>query len=205
MEVTNAGLAEAGYCDAPLSGVDPGVIARMAGQDWTTEYANRDLAVHNGLCTSMVKGGVVVMQDTVTFYRPDSIPEKSRSFRRMRDISITQNIQASYKQLFGSRKWTNFTVVHDVANVQNSADRALARDVGIVKDDLLALINAFMGRAWIYSTAPSIKFLKTSLAVQERDGGTGFNTRVPYIYSGEGNITRHVCEVDCSFAVMATL
>jgi hypothetical protein len=153
----------------------------------------------------MVKGGVVVMQDTVSFYRPDNIPEKSRSFRRMRDISITQNMLASYKQLFGSSKWTNFTVVGNTANVLNLKSRAKARDIGMVKDDLLALITAFMNRAWIYDPAPSVKFLKTAQAVQERDGGTGFNTQVPYVLSGEGNIIDNVVELDASFAVMAQL
>jgi phage tail sheath gpL-like len=205
MEVTNAGRAEDGYADSPLSGIDPGVVARMEGQDWTTEYTSRDLAVHNGISTSLVKGGVVVMEDTVSFYRPDNIPEKSRCFRRMRDISIIQNIQATYKQVFGSAKWTNFTVVQNTANVTNTGSRSKARDAGMVKDDLLALITAFMGRAWLYSTAPSIAFLKTSQAVQARDGGTGFNTRIPYVLSGEGNITRHSVELDTSFAVMAQL
>jgi phage tail sheath gpL-like len=205
MEVTNSGKAEQGYADAPLSGVDPGIIARIKGLDWTTEYDKRDLAVHNGICTSQVKGGVVVMEDTVSFYRPDNIPEKSRCFRRMRDISIIQNIQSNYKTLFGSVKWTNFTVVENVTNVQNPADRALARDAGIVKDDLFALITAFTGMAWLYSPLPSTAFLKTPAAVQVRDGGTGFNTRVPYVLSGEGNITRHIVELDTSFAVMAAL
>jgi hypothetical protein len=95
--------------------------------------------------------------------------------------------------------------VENTANVVNTASRSKARDIGMVKDDLLALINAFMGRAWIYSPAPSVAFLKTDLAVQVRDGGTGFNTRLPYVLSGEGNITRHVVELDTSFAVMAQL
>ena len=205
MEITNADLAEKGYNDAPLSGVDPGVIARMNGQDWTSEYTNRDLAVHNGISTSIVKGGVVLIQNVVTHYRPDNIPEKSRCFRRMRDISIIQNMQATYKQLFGSAKWTNFTVVKNVANVQNSASRALARDKDMVRDDLMSLIIAFMNRAWIYDKAPSVAFLKTAQAVQERDGGTGFNTQVPYVLSGEGNILDNVVLLDTSFAVMATL
>jgi hypothetical protein len=75
----------------------------------------------------------------------------------------------------------------------------------MVKDDLLALITAFAGMGWIYSPRPSIAFLKTDQAVQEREGGTGYNTRVPYVLSGEGNITRHTVECDTSFAVMATL
>lgn len=205
MEITNAQLAEKGYSDAPLSGIDPGILARNAGQDWTTEYTNRDLAVHNGISPTVVRGGVTLLQNVVSFYRPDNIPEKSRCFRRMRDISIIQNIQATYKQLWGSVKWSNFTVVGNVANVQNSADRALARDKDMVKDDLLSLITAFMNRAWIYDPAPSVAFLKTAQAVQERDGGTGFNTRIPYVLSGEGNILDNVVELDTSFAVMAQL
>jgi hypothetical protein len=75
----------------------------------------------------------------------------------------------------------------------------------MVKDDLLSLITAFMNRAWIYDPAPSVAFLKTAQSVQERDGGTGFNTRVPFVLSGEGNIIDSVVELDTSFAVMATL
>jgi hypothetical protein len=201
----NAAHAQDGYADTPLTGVDPGVLARKAGLDWTTEYTNRDLAVHNGICTSLVKGGAVVMEDTVTFYRPDNIPEKSRCFRRMRDISIIQNMQANYKALFGSAAWTNFTVVENTANVQNSADRAKCRDINMVKSGLLSLITAFMNRAWLYSPRPSKKFLQTDQAVQVRDGGSGFNTRMPYVLSGEGNILRNAVEIDTSFAVMATL
>jgi phage tail sheath gpL-like len=205
MEMVNAGKAEAGYNEAPLSGVDPGYVARAAGQDWTTEYTNRDLAVHSGIGPTVVKGGTVLLTNVVSFYRPGNIPEKNRAFRRMRDISIIQNIQATYKQIFGSAKWTNFTVVEDVANVTNTASRALARDTGVVKDDLLSMIEAFMSRAWIYSTKPSMAFLKTALSVQVRDGGTGFNTRVPYVLSGEGNILDNTVELDASFAVMAQL
>jgi phage tail sheath gpL-like len=205
MEFCNADLAEKGYCGAPLSGVDPGLEARLAGQDWTTEYTNRDLAVHSGVSTVIVRGGSVIIQNIVSFYRPDNIPEKSRCFRRMRDISIIQNIQANYKALFGLEKWENFTVVSDVANVQNSKDRALARDKDMVRDDLYALIMAFTGMGWLYSPDPSVKFLKTPLAVQERDGGTGYNTRVPYVLSGEGNILDNTVELDTSFAVMKNL
>jgi phage tail sheath gpL-like len=206
MELVNAGLAEGGYVDAPLSGADPGVIAHTApGQDWTTEYTNRDLAVHNGISTTIVQGGSVLIQDMVSFYRPDSVPEASRAFTRMRNISITQNIIATWKQVFGSAKWKNFTVVENTATVQNSASRAKARDIGVVKDDLLSLVNACMGRAWIYSTAPSVAFLKTSQAVQVRPDGSGYNTLVPLVFSGEGRIMRNEITMDTSFAVMATL
>jgi hypothetical protein len=59
-----------------------------------------------------------------------------------------------------------------------------------------------MNRAWIYDTAPSIAFLRTGQAVEVRDGGTGFNTRVPFVLSGEGNILDNTVEFDTGFAVV---
>jgi phage tail sheath gpL-like len=203
MAYANAERAEAGYNDAILSGVDPGVMARLAGNDWTADYANRDLAVHSGISPATVKGGSVTLTNMVTFYRPDNIPEKNRCFRRARDISIIQNILNLYKQVFGSSKWTNFTVVSNVANIQDSASRALARDKDMVRDDLLFVVTQCAARAWIFDTAPSVAFLRTGQAVQTRSGGTGFDTRVPFALSGEGNILDNTVEVDTGFAVLS--
>jgi phage tail sheath gpL-like len=205
MAFANADMAEKGFNEAILSGVDIGVEKRLSGGDWTTDYVNKDLAVHSGISPIVSKGGSAMLTNVVSFYRPDNIPEKNRCFRRMRDISIIQNIQNLYKQVFGSAKWTNFTVVNDVANVQNSASRAQARDAGMVRDELLNIVNLCMARAWIYDPTPSVAFLRTAQAVQVRDGGTGFNTRVPFVLSGEGNIMDNVVEVDASFAVMSQL
>jgi hypothetical protein len=205
MAYVNNDKAETSYVGAILSGVDPGILARKAGDDWTTEYNNRDLAVHNGIGPTIVSDGAVKLQNVVSFYRPSNIPETSNCYRRMRDISIIQNIQYNYKLVFGSEKWTNFTVVNNVANVQNVSDRALARDAGMVIDDLLALINGFMGFAWLYDPAPSVASLKKPGAVTTRSGGTGFNTFVDYVFSGEGNILSNVVNCDTSFSIMATL
>ncbi|MDR1288000.1 MAG: hypothetical protein LBK08_10360 [Treponema sp.] len=205
MAFLNADYAELGYCDAVLSGVDPGLAARQQGLDWTTEYANRDLAVHNGISPAIISDGAVKLQNVVSFYRPSNLPETSYCFRRMRDISLVQNIIYNYKRVFGSEKWTNFTVVENTANVQNAKNRAKARDTEMVKDDLLKLVTDFTSMAWLFSAAPSVAGLKKPEAVTLRENSSGFNTKVPYVLSGEGNILNHEVDLDTSFAIMATL
>ena len=193
--------AEGSYIDMILSGVDPGVVARDNGQDWTTEYTNRDLAVRSGVSPLIVEGGAVKAQNVVTFYRPSNIPEASNMYRRMRDIAITQNILYNQKAHFSSGKWKGFTVVGNKADVTNALDAAKARDADDVRDDLLALINDFMGMAWLYETAYSIQKLKEPSAVQVRADGGGFNNSLYLIYSGEGAILDTIVYVDTSIAI----
>ncbi|MFP3041889.1 hypothetical protein LQZ19_08710 [Treponema primitia] len=202
MAMVNNDAAEAGYTGAVLSGMDPGIVAADQGQDWTTEYTARDLAVKSGISPTIIDGGSVLAQNIVSFYRPASIPVVSNMYRRMRDISITQNVLNAVKVTFSSGKWQNFTVVADVMTVQNARSRAKARDIGMVKDDLLALINAFMARGWLFETSYSIGELKKPDAVQLRAGGTGFDNTIKLIYSGEGNITDTIVYVDCAFSIL---
>ena len=96
-------------------------------------------------------------------------------------------------------------MVENVANVQNAKNRAKARDTEMVKDDILKLITDFMSMAWLFSPEPSIAGLKKPEAVTLRENSSGFNTKVPYVLSGEGNILNHEVDLDTSFAVMATL
>ena len=195
--------AEASYIGAILSGVDPGSVARDAGQDWTTEYTNQDLAVRSGVTPLLIKDGAVTTINVVSFYRPSSIPEISNMYRRMRDIAITQNVLYNLMKNFSSPKWTGFTVVKDKSMVTKAINRAKARDIEDVKDDDLALINSFMGMAWLYDTEYSIKALKSPLAVQVRLDGGGFNNSLSLIYSGEGAILNTNVYVDTCVAVAA--
>ena len=193
--------AEGSYIDVILSGVDPGIVARDAKQDWATEYNNRDLAVRSGVSPLMVKDGAVWSQNIVSFYRPSNIPEISNMHRRMRDIAITQNVLYNTMKNFSSSKWQGFTVVKDKANVTRSINRAKARDIDDVKDDNLALINSFMGMGWLYDTEFSIEALKSPDAVQVRLDGGGFDNSMKLIYSGEGGILDTIVHVDTSIAI----
>jgi hypothetical protein len=201
MEAVAADRAEGSYIDIILSGVDPGIVARDAGQDWTTEYANRDLAVRSGVSPTIVEGGAVVTQNIVSFYRPSNIPEISNMYRRMRDIAITQNVLYNIFANFSSAKWKGFTVVKDKANVTVARNRAMARDIDDVKNDDLALINSFMSMAWLFDTEFSIQKLKEPDAVQVRMDGGGFNNSLFLIYSGEGGILDNTVYVDTSIAI----
>ena len=193
--------AEGSYIDAILSGVDPGIVARDAGQDWTTEYTNRDLAVRSGISPLIVEDGAVKAQNVVSFYRPSNIPEISNMYRRMRDIAITQNVLYNIKKNFSSAKWKGFTVVKNKAGVTRTINRAKARDIDDVKDDNLALINSFMSMAWLFDTAFSIEKLKEPGAVEIRPDGGGFNNSMHLIYSGEGGILDTIAYVDTSIAI----
>jgi hypothetical protein len=201
MEYMANDRAEASYIGGILSGVDPGIVARDNGEDWTVDYTNRDLAVRSGISPLIVEGGSVKAQNIVTFYRPDNIPEISNMNRRARDLAITQNVLFNIKKNFSGPKWQGFTVVKDKASVTSAVNRAKARDTDDVKDDILALINSFQGLGWLYDTAFSIQKLKEAEAVQVRLDGGGFNVSIYLVYSGEGGIIDTRCYVDCSIAI----
>jgi len=201
MEAVSGGAAEGSYIGLLLSGVDPGVVARDSGQDWTTEYTNCDLAVKSGISHLIVANGSVTVQNVMSFYRPDSIPPESNAYAKMRNIAVIQNILYNLKKNFKSEKWQGCTVVKDKSLVTVAVNRYKARDVDDVKDDLLALINSFMSMAWLYDTEFSIKKLKEPDAVQPRLDGSGFNNSLYLILSGELGITDTVAYLDTSIAI----
>lgn len=202
MAASNNKLAEAGYVGLILPGVDPGNLTRMAGNDWTMDYTNRDTAVKAGISPTIVEDGVVKLQNVVSFYRPTSVPVNSNAYRSMRNISILQNMLNSFYVTFRSEKWQQFSIVSDTKNVTNAASRAKARDIDCVKDDLLALIQSFAGNCWIFDPEYSINALKNLDAVTVRAGGDGFINNIPFILSGEGNIIDTIAYVDTSIAVL---
>ena len=169
---------------------------------WTSEYDSRDSAVKSGVSPTLVKSSAVVMQNVVTFYRPDSVPVSSNGYRSMRNISILQNIMNNVGVNFSQEKWQGISIVADTARVGNTVDRQKARDVSSVRDDLVALILAFEGRAWIYEAAFSLDKLKEAGAVTIRAGNTGFDNLLSVILSGEGGILDTVTEFDTSIAVL---
>jgi len=203
MEAVAGSLAQGSYIDLILSGVDPGIVARDAGQDWTTEYANRDLAVRSGISPLIVKDGAVYSQNVVSFYRPQNIPEISNMYRRMRDISITQNVLFNIMRNFSSEKWQGFSTHKDKSKVTDTASSKKARDIDDVKDDDLMLIDSFMRKGWLFDDEFSINALKSPQAVQVRIDGGGFNNNMCFVYSGEGGILDTIVQVDTSVAVIA--
>jgi phage tail sheath gpL-like len=197
MELINGTRAEESYVGRTLSGVIPGAMADR----WTVQYTDRDTAVKAGVSPTLAKDGGVVMQNVVSFYHPDSVPDDSNGYRSMRNISIIQNQLNSVKVAFDREKWQGISIVNDTSLVTNSIDRAKARDVSAVTDELFALVDGFEGKAWIFQGAWS----KAKIAASPptiRAGGTGFDCTLPVVLSGEGGILDTIVQFDTNVAVI---
>lgn len=186
------------YVDVELIGIHPGA----RGDRWTSEYDNRNAAVAANVSPTRIRNGVVCMQNVLSFYHPDNVPVASNGYRSMRNIGIIQNILAATRLNFEQAKWQGISIVADTVHVTNTIDRQKARDTDAVKDDLVALAHAFASKAWLFEAAFTIRKLKEPGAVTIRPGGTGFNSILSVIFSGEGGILDTSVEFDTSLAVL---
>lgn len=197
MEAINSNRAEETYIDIVLSSI-------RAGDDserWTNTYDNRDTAVKNGISTSLFKNGALTIQNVVSFYRPDSVPQESNGYRSMRNISIIQNVLFNQKLTFEQDKWKGITIVADVTKVGNATSKLKARDVNSVLDELVGLALEYESNAWIFAASFTIDELKEGDKVVLRPAGNGFDITFPIVLSGEGGILNQVVEFDTSLAV----
>lgn len=188
----------------------PGVWPGDKDQRWTSSYDNRDIAVKGGISPTKIESGAAVMQNVVTFYRPDNVPVDSNGYRSARNISILQNILNSIKVNFEQEKWQGISIVADTNNVGIAVNRQKARDIISVVEDLVALATDFESRAWIFEAAFTITKLKERdtagnlVAVTIRAGVNGFDNIFSIILSGEGGILDTVTEFDISIAALTT-
>lgn len=199
MAVTNSIRAEEGCIDKTLDGVYPGDVADR----WTNNYDNRDQAVRGGVSTTLVKNGIVNLQNVITFYRPTTVAPESNGYRAMRNISIIQNMLYNFKANFERSKWKGITIVLDTKDVSNVNSRQKARDVDSVLDDLVALADTFAENAWIYTADYTKSELQKGDKVALRAGLTGFDITFPVIFSGEGGIFNSLIVFDTSIAILA--
>jgi phage tail sheath gpL-like len=189
------------YVGQVASGVDIGAEARAtAGADWTTDYANQDLAVKSGVGFLLVKGGAATLSNIVSHFRPASIPVESNAYREFANVSKIQNILWNTMRTFQSVKWQGFIVVQDVANVGWAQQRNECRDVPMVKATLLGLVDGFYDLGLLFEKQFSVDYLKTDAAVQLRPGGDGFSILMKYKLSGVGNIIDTTVAVDTRVA-----
>jgi len=200
MSKTSNNRPEESFEGIVLSGVRPGDKADR----WTSDYDNRDLAVKSGISPTKVENGVVILQNVVTFYRPDAVPVDSNGYRSVRNISIIRNVLNSVKATFSTEKWQGISIVADVSKVTNITSRQKARSVNSVIDELLSLARLWENKAWIYTAAFTIERLKATnpSPVVIRDGSSGFDATVDIILSGEGGILDTLVRFDTSIAVL---
>lgn len=193
MEAQNAVNASASYIDLPLPGVLPG------DTPWSAEYDNRDSAVKNGISPTFIDNGTVLLQNVVTFYRPDTVPVENNAYRSMRNISILQNIDYRNRSRFKADKWKNATIVKDVSRISNPTVKAKAKDIRAVKDEVLSLGDSYVKDGMIYSIDSVVAGLAKTDSVTLRAGGTGFDYKMEVVLSGEGGILNNLVLVDINF------
>jgi hypothetical protein len=187
-----------GYDGVALINIDPGDKADR----WSSQFDSRDTAVKSGIGTTEVQNGAVVLQNVISFYRPDNVPVSSNGYRSMRNISIIQNMLHSTKLNFEQEKWRGISIVSNAARVSSTIDRAKVRDIDSMIDDLIQLVTVWESKGFIYDRDFTIKKLMEVGAVSIRSGTTGFNAALSVIFSGEGLITDTVIYFDTSIAVL---
>jgi len=194
----NDNLGQGDYVNGQLIGVQPGAKADR----WTADYDNRDTAVKSGISTTIVRGGVVFIQDIITFYRPANVPVANNGYRDFADISRTQNILNSQYVFFSQEQHQNLIIVADIAKVTNPTVRKKARDVNTQTDFVVQLVRSWEAIGWIASGDFTVNLLKQGGYVTVRTGGDGFTINIPVIYSGDGKITDVTTQFDTSFAAL---
>jgi len=182
-----------------LGQILPGMITGNAADRWTKDYDNRNTAVAGGISTTKAAGGALLVQNMLTFYRPDNVPSTSNGYRSQRNISIIQNMLYNLKLNFEQDKWLGVSIVDDVAKVANINDRANAKDAEAVKDDLIALAGSFRDQAWVFEID---QFTLPNIQVQIRAGTNGFDTILPVILSGELGIIDSNIQFDTAITVL---
>lgn len=199
MAAINNDRAAQSYIGIAMGDIDPGELADR----WTSDYDNRDLAVRSGVSPTRVIGGVVLLQNVVTTYRPDSVSVTSNGFRSQRNISIIQNMLWSLKNNFERAEWQGISIVQSVEAVTSATDRQKVRDINSVRNDLVALAKLFESKAWLYTAEFTIDGLRKPGAIVIRGGATGFDGTIPVLLSGEGGILDMVVEFDVSITAAA--
>ena len=183
------------YGGQSFSRIDPGLDANR----WTSSETSRDLAINGGISVSIVDGGVVKINDTVTLYHPGSIPETSNIYRELVNIRKIRNILNSEKVTFGSLTLLKNIIVEDVNKVSSLKDRQFAIDIDIVRSAHFALISSFVKKAWLYES----DFAKANLEVALRAGTDGFDSIIKAILSGVNKITDNQVQADISTAILS--
>lgn len=178
--------------------VIPGVMAGAIADRWSDDYDNRDAAVHAGISPTLVQGGSVTMQNVLTFYHPDNVPDASNAYASIRNIALVQNVLNTVYAEFSSTAWKGISIVADKSKVTSALSSVKIRDIKDVKVALLSLATKMAKLGWLYSDA----FTLQNCVVTLRTNMSGFDMTMPLIFSIEGGIFNAAVLYDKSIAVL---
>jgi hypothetical protein len=105
---------------------------------------------------------------------------------------------------FERDKWQQIAIYEDSAEVTDIMSKQKARDLQDVVDDLLALVDVYMEKGWLYNTSYTVSKLQEGGVVALRNGLTGFDIiGLPLIPPGEGGIYNSEIICDTSIAILS--
>jgi phage tail sheath gpL-like len=192
-------VAKESAAKAPTGRALFGVFPGDKGADrWTSNYTNRDLAVKAGISPTKVDSGNVLIQNLITNYHPDNVAAANNGYRDFADLSKLQNILFNTRLALEQERLQGAIIVADITKADPST-KSLAVDIETIKDILVALLEAFEARGWIYSAASSIELFDAS-TVTIRAGGTGFDVNLPLFLSGNSEIFTAKLQFDTNIA-----
>lgn len=147
------------------------------GDQW--DNAKRNEAVTKGSSTTVVKDGVVNMQDAITFYHPtgEEIPPYRFLVDRVRQMNITYNLAL----VVGKEEWDGAPLIPDFQATTNPD----AISPKVVRAALKSMTAGLADDA-IVSDPETIN--KNTLVEINSDNPKRLDIVYPAIYSGNGNI-----------------
>lgn len=187
--------AARGYGGHSFSRIDPGDDADR----WTNTDANRILAVNAGIATTIVDGGVVKINDAITLYHPDTVPENSNIYREHVNIRKIRNILANIKTTWSAQTLLKSIIVSDINQMTSAKAKQFAIDLATATSINIALVNLFVGEGWLYEG----DYAKANLTVALRSATDGFDSIIPAILSGVNKISDTQVQADISTAVLS--
>lgn len=152
----------------------------------------------SGVGSTLVRDGVVYLQNLLTFYHPDDISPDTNAYKDFEKISRIQNILQAQFDLGG--RWKQKTTVSAAEKVTDSEARKNIVDVEVVKTDCVVQIGNMIKKGWIRGEEFSVQ----NLLVLERAGGNGFDITIKYILSGNAKVRDVQGEIDAAIAILAT-
>ena len=185
------------YMKTPLKYILPGSYAN----NWCADFDDRETAKQAGIGSTLVVGSSVMLNDVVTFYHSASIPVASNGYREFSNISIIQNLLNDVKTNFSSDRWVGVSAVADKAKVTDIIARIKARDTSDVIDDLMSLLYAWEGKAYIWSAAWSIAKLQAGGYVALRLLSNGWDIVLPVLLRVPGDVLDTQIQFDANVSI----
>ena len=140
-KVANSASAASDYTRQQATGLTPG----LDSEQWSS--AQRDTVVKGGVSTSVVRGGVINLEDTITMYHP--VGDPTPGYRYVNDIVKLQNILNDIRLKFDSAEWAGAPLIPDDQATSNRS----AKQPKMAKAELFKLIDSWALDALISNPA----------------------------------------------------